>query len=77
MTPSVFDPDDLAVLASLFEEAWASIAADFKAAESTAASAARARLAKIMLDLAQLRQLGPEEMKRKAIRAFRQDREQA
>ncbi len=72
MTPirtETFEPEDLASLGSIFDQAWASVAASFEHADEETRAAARARLARILLQLA-ARQVGPESLKQVAIRAF-------
>lgn len=64
----IMEPDDLALLGTVFDEAWAELgsleAGDISADERT-------RLAGILLRLAHLKQLGPDQMKATALRIFR------
>ena len=72
MTPirrETFEPEDLASLGSIFDQAWASVAASFEHADEDTRAAARARLARILLQLA-ARQVGPDSLKQVAVRAF-------
>jgi hypothetical protein len=63
----VLGPEELATIGSLFEETWAAVGG---ALGGTGAADARTRLASIMIGLAEVGSLGPEEMKRTAIRIF-------
>ncbi|MFZ1988640.1 MAG: hypothetical protein WAW96_02615 [Alphaproteobacteria bacterium] len=63
----VLGPEELATIGSVFEEAWAAVGGSLGGAE---AADARARLASIMIGLAQIGSLAPEEIKRTAIRIF-------
>lgn len=47
-----FEPEDLALLGSIFDETWASIEAAFEHADEGARAAARTRLAELLLQLA-------------------------
>jgi hypothetical protein len=55
---ATFDPAELEMIGAVFEELWASMAADY---DLTGHEPARMRLANIVLDLAQDRQFGPPE----------------
>ena len=70
--PETFEPEVLALLGSIFDEAWASVAPEY-ALDAEAAREARAELATIMLRLTDL-QLGSGELKEKALRSFRSAR---
>jgi membrane-associated phospholipid phosphatase len=65
----VIEPEELAQLGKMFDEAWAAVGAT--AAEGRADQ--RAILAAILLRLANLRQLGPEQLKATALRIFRSE----
>ena len=65
----VFAPEELAALGSAFDEAWGAVEGT-SGADARAAADARTRLASIMIGLAQLGELGPEEIRRTAIRIF-------
>ena len=66
----IMEPEELVQLGAVFDEAWATVSA-------TAGDSAEQRttLASILLRLAHLRQLGPDQMKATAIRIFRSDPE--
>jgi hypothetical protein len=66
-----FEPEDLASLGSIFDQAWASVAASYEHTDEDTRAAARARLARILLQLA-ARQVGTESLKQVAVRAFLQ-----
>jgi hypothetical protein len=63
----VLGPEELASIGSLFDETWAAVGGSLGDAE---AADARTRLASIMIGLADLGSLAPEEIKRTAIRIF-------
>lgn len=63
----VFEPEELASLGSIFDESWAAVGGSLSSPE---AADGRTRLASIVIGLAQLGSLGPEEIKRTAIRSF-------
>ena len=65
----VIEPEELAQLGQVFDEAWAAVGAT--AGEGRADQ--RAILASILLRLADLRQLGPDQMKATALRIFRSE----
>jgi hypothetical protein len=67
------EPDDLRVLGTAFDEAWADLAPDFAQMEDRSVAGARMKLARIMLELTNLRQLSGEELKRTAVRIFREE----
>ena len=62
----IMEPEELTQLGAVFDEAWAAVSA-------TAVDGAEQRttLASILLRLAHLRQLGPDQMKATALRIFR------
>lgn len=64
----IMEPEELTQLGAVFDEAWAAVSA-------TAVDSAEQRttLASILLRLAHLRQLGPDQMKATAIRIFRSE----
>jgi len=62
----VIEPEELAQLGKVFDEAWAALGA-------TAAHGRADHLASILLRLANLRQLGPEQMMATALRIFRSE----
>jgi hypothetical protein len=68
--PETFEPEVLALLGSIYDEAWASLAAGYTQADGATREGARAELAAIMLRLAE-RQLGSNDLKDKALRIFR------
>ena len=69
----IMQPEELAQLGTVFDEAWAAVGAT--AAEGRADQ--RVILASILLRLANLRQLGPEQLKATALRIFRSEPIQA
>jgi hypothetical protein len=68
--PETFEPEVLALLGSIYDEAWASLAAGYVQADPVTRDGARAELAAIMLRLAE-RQLGSDDLKAKALRIFK------
>ena len=66
----VFQPEDLANLGSAFDQTWAHIGGRLG---DTDPSAARTRLADIVLRLARVNEIDPDEIKRMAIRIFQSD----
>ena len=68
----IMEPEELAQVGSVFDEAWAALRAT--AGEDSADQ--RATLASIILRLANLGQLGPEQMKATALRIFRAESSQ-
>ena len=69
----IMEPEELAQLGTVFDEAWAAVGAT--AGEGRADQ--RVILASILLRLANLRQLGPEQLKATALRIFRSEPIQA
>jgi hypothetical protein len=67
--PETFGPEVLALLGSMYDEAWASVAAGYAHADRVTREAARAELAAIMLRLAE-EQLGSNDLKDKVLRIF-------
>ena len=63
----IMEPEELAQLGTVFDEAWAAVSAT--AGDGRADQ--RTTLAIILLRLANLRQLGPDQMKATALRIFR------
>jgi hypothetical protein len=74
--PETFEPEVLALLGSIYDEAWTSVAAGYAQADSATREGARAELAAIMLRLAE-RQLGSSDLRDKALRIFRRGSESA
>lgn len=68
----IYEPDEIAQLGIVFDATWTRIAAVGLAVTA----AARDELAAILLGLADLRQLGPEQMQTTAIRLLRERCEQ-
>ena len=66
----VFQPEDLANLASAFDQTWTIVGCRIG---DTDPSAARTRLADMVLRLARVNEIDPDEIKRMAIRIFRSD----
>jgi hypothetical protein len=64
------EPEDLAVLGTVFDEVWSSVSGGLRHADVDRRAAARTQLANILLQLVQGRRLGPDEMKRRAIQTF-------
>ena len=64
-------PADLKLLGAAFDEAWEVVAAELAQSDTADVAAARARLATIVLELAKLHQLGPDEIKTTSLRIFR------
>jgi hypothetical protein len=69
----VIEPEELAELGQVFDEAWAAVGATAREGRADQ----RVILASILLRLAHLRQLGPDQMKATAIRIFRSEPVQA
>jgi hypothetical protein len=67
----VFQPEDLDNLGSAFDQTWTVVGC--RLGDDTDPSAARTRLADIVLRLARLDEIDPEEIKRTAIRIFQSD----
>ena len=65
----IMEPEELAQLGKVFDEAWAAVGAT--AGEERADQ--RTTLATILFRLANLRQLGPDQMKATALRIFRSE----
>jgi len=63
----IMEPEELAQLGSVFDETWAAVSGNV--GEGSAEQ--RTSLAIILLRLANLRQLGPDQMKASALRIFR------
>jgi hypothetical protein len=68
---AAYEADTLAVLRNVFDEVWASVAADF-GDDPEEIEDARIRLATIVLALARGHQLGPLEIAHTASRLFRE-----
>ena len=66
----VFQPEDLANLGSAFDQTWTIVGCRLG---DTAPSAARTRLADIVLRLTSVNEIDPDEIKRMAIRIFQSD----
>lgn len=64
-----FEPDDLARLGHIFDEAWATLAPSLTGADAAAVASARARLAGIMLELTR-QQLVAANLKERALAIF-------
>ena len=64
----IMEPEELAQLGSVFDETWAAVSSS-RVGEGSAEQ--RTSLAIILLRLANLRQLGPDQMKATALRIFR------
>jgi hypothetical protein len=69
----IMEPEELAQLGAVFDEAWAAVSDT--AGEGNAEL--RTALASIVLQLAHLRQLGPDQIKATALRIFRCEPSQA
>jgi len=69
----VLEPEELARLGKVFDEAWASVSP----AAGGGGAEQRTILASILLRLANLRQLGPEQLKATALRIFQSEPTQA
>jgi hypothetical protein len=65
----IIEPEELARLGKVFDEAWAAVS--HTGGEDTVDQ--RTSLAVILLRLAYLRQLGPDQMKATAVRIFRSE----
>ena len=63
----VLGPEELTTIGSLFDETWAAVGGSLGGA---GAAEARTRLASIMIGLAEIGSLAPEEIQRRAIRIF-------
>lgn len=63
----IMEPDELAQLGVVFDEAWAVVSAKADDGDGEL----RTALASILLRLAHLRQLGPDQLKATALRIFR------
>ena len=66
----VFQPEDLANLGSAFDQTWTIVGCRLG---DTAPSAGRTRLADIVLRLARVNEIDPDEIKRMAIRIFQSE----
>lgn len=64
-----FEPEDLALLGSVFDEAWATISSFFRDADEATRAEARMRLAELLLELAD-REVSHEDIKRVVLHAF-------
>jgi hypothetical protein len=62
-----FEPEDLSLLATLFDETWAAIGASFSRER---AAAERMKLASILFQLSALKQLRADQIKQMALRHF-------
>ncbi len=69
--PETFEPEMLALLGAVYDDAWRTVAAGYVYADAETLAEARAELAAIMLRLAE-RQLASDQLKDQAIRQFRQ-----
>jgi hypothetical protein len=69
-SPETFEPEVLALLGSIYDDAWASLAAGYAQADRVTIEGARAELAAIMLRLAE-QKLGSGDLKDKALRIFK------
>jgi hypothetical protein len=67
--PGTFEPEVLARLGAIFDEAWASLDADFEHANEATRLAARSKLAGILLELVE-QQLVSESLKQRALIIF-------
>ena len=63
----IMEPEELSQLGSVFDETWAAI----RASTGDGSAELRTALASILLRLAHLRQLGPDQMKATALRIIR------
>lgn len=68
---TIFEPDELSLIGSAFDRAWAMLLPDFQRADEDAQLEARSRLAGIMIRLAK-DALDGDELQRRAIAVFRQ-----
>jgi hypothetical protein len=68
--PETFEPEMLALLGAVYDDAWQTVAASYVHADADTLAEARAELAAIMLRLAQ-HQLATGELKDLSIRQFR------
>jgi hypothetical protein len=68
---TALQPADLDTVGRVFDQAWQTIAPEV-ARRSDNVMDARSRLAKIVLELADLRQLGPKQLKASSLRIFRE-----
>lgn len=69
------DPAELRELSAAFDSAWSVLKGDIP--DSRGAGEARTRLALIVLDLAKLGQLGPDQMSASAVRIYREEQDKA
>ena len=69
--PETFEPEMLALLGAVYDDAWLTVAAGYVYADAETLAEARAELAAIMLRLAE-RELASGDLKEQAIRQFRQ-----
>ena len=67
------EPNDLTLLGAAYDEAWAAISAEFASADEDTVRQARTQLARVMLDLMKLNQLGGEELKQTSVRLFKSE----
>jgi hypothetical protein len=68
--PETFEPEVLALLGAIYDEAWASVADGYVQADRATREEARAELADIMLRLAE-QQLGSNDLRDRALRIFK------
>ncbi len=67
------EPSDLTLLGAAYDEAWAAISAEFADADESTVGEARTQLARVMLDLMKLHQLGGEQLKQTSVRLFKSE----
>ena len=65
----IYEPEDLAVLGSIFDETWADIAPEFDHADEATCASVRTRLATLLLQLAG-RETGHERLRETVLNIF-------
>jgi len=66
-----FQPEELAILGSAFDQIWSAVGAELGAIDPERKVAARTRLANIIVLLAKVGEFNAEEMKATSVRIFR------
>jgi hypothetical protein len=71
---TVFEPEDVKQLGSVFDDAWARVTPQFDPADNASLSAARTRLATIVIQLAEFQTLDAMELADTAVRRLNEQR---
>jgi hypothetical protein len=67
----ILEPEDIAVLGSIFDEAWSAVASRFEQADAQTRASARTRLARVLLQLAG-DEAGHDRIRQTAVLIFQQ-----